>query len=50
MLAEQAAENAAQVEEAYGGFVQRAFTFIPSPGFRQLTWIVEKKNTSPNVA
>jgi hypothetical protein len=51
MLAEQAVQNAEKVEEAYGGFAQRASQFQSSShpfhpfllGFGQLTWIVEKK-------
>ena len=33
MLAEQAVQNAAKVEEAYGGLVQRASSFFVSPSF-----------------
>ena len=49
MLAEQAAQNAAKVEEAYGGVAQRAsnsslssHSFFFSPRFWQLTWIIKK--------
>lgn len=50
MLAEQAAQNAAKIEEAYGGLAQRASDFLvflpptlPSLSFffsSRLTWIV----------
>ena len=56
MLAEQASQNAAKVEEAYGGFVQRASDSSLSltlpfffPRERQLMWVVKNKNDTTDV-